>query len=400
MSAFKSVAVAKRGGEVPDHDSLFPTTALYVHIPFCARKCFYCDFPSFAGQDDAMEAYVKALREEISAAPRLRVRTIFFGGGTPSYLPAALLGEILADILAHFEVLPGAEITMEANPGNERLRDGSALDEWRRYREMGFNRVSLGVQSFDADVLQALGRIHRPEDALDAVRAARSGGFERLSIDLMYGLPGQTLETWRDTLMVALSLRLPHVSAYSLIVEPHTPFEMAERQGRLPLPDENTEREMARLVEVMLSEAGYDHYEVSNWALPGCESQHNQVYWRNEPWLGFGSGAHSYWGRRRWSNPSTITKYLSDGPAVPPSVEQALHTEQEETMFMGLRLLKEGMSNERFEARFGCDLQSRYGTVIDDLASRALVTFTDGRLCLTPEGLPLANEVFGAFLDC
>lgn len=383
----------------PPHDRLFPEVGVYIHIPFCARKCLYCDFPSFAGQDDAMEAYVAALRTEIARAPHLPVKTVFFGGGTPSYLPGPWLGAILAEVFSHFDVLPGAEITMEANPGNERLHAGAAVDEWRRYREMGFNRVSLGVQSFDAQVLRALGRIHSPSDALEAVAAVKTAGFERVSIDLMYGLPAQTLESWRETLEIALGLDLSHVSAYSLIVEPHTPFETAARQGRLALPAEAVERDMAELAEMRLVAAGYRHYEVSNWSRPGFESQHNQIYWRNEPWLGFGSGAHSYWQRRRWANPASIHKYLQTGPALAPSVPQTLQEEQEETMFMGLRLLQHGVTHERFEARFGCRLVDRYAAVIPNLVQRGLLECDAVGVRLTAAGLPLANEVFAAFLD-
>lgn len=390
---------AGEAASLPDHDQLFPAVGVYVHIPFCARKCLYCDFPSFAGQDDAMEAYVSALRAEIAKAPRLPVKTIFFGGGTPSYLPGPWLGALLSEVFARFDVLPGAEITMEANPGNERLHAGSAVDEWQRYREMGFNRVSLGVQSFDPHVLQALGRIHSPDDALEAVAAVKAAGFDRVSIDLMYGLPTQTLETWRKTLEVTLALELPHLSAYSLIVEPHTPFETAARQGRLPLPPEAVERDMADMAETMLTAAGYVHYEVSNWARPGFESQHNRIYWRNEPWLGFGSGAHSYWQRKRWANPASIHKYLQDGPTSPPLESQTLQSEQEETMFMGLRLLQEGVSNGRFEARFGCALSDRYARVLPDLVQRGLLESDTARVRLTSAGLPLANEVFAAFLD-
>ena len=346
-----------------------------------------------------MAEYVEALCAEIARAPRLPVKTIFFGGGTPSYLPGPWLGRVLNAVFQRFDVLPDAEITMEANPGNERLHSGTAVDEWRRYREMGFNRVSLGVQSFDTQVLQALGRIHSPSDALDAVAAVKAAGFERVSIDLMYGLPAQSLDTWRETLRTALSLELPHVSAYSLIVEPHTPFDAAARQGRLALPDETTEREMAHVAEALLAQAGYIHYEVSNWARPGFESQHNQVYWRNEPWLGLGSGAHSYWQRRRWANPTSITKYLHEGPTPVPDESQTLQAEQEETMFMGLRLLREGVENARFMERFGLSLGARYGDVIKDLLQRGLVEQDEQCVRLTPAGLPLANEVFAAFLD-
>jgi oxygen-independent coproporphyrinogen-3 oxidase len=385
-------------GSIPDHRALFPAVGLYLHFPFCARKCLYCDFPSYAGQDDQMAAYIEALSREIAAAPRLRVRSIFLGGGTPSYMPGPWMARVMAQVFDHFDVAPDAEVTMEANPGNERLTDAAAVEAWRAYRAMGINRVSLGVQSFDAQVLQALGRIHAPQDALDAVAAVRAAGFERISIDLMYGLPGQTPALWRDTLRQALALDLPHLSAYSLIVEPHTPFEAQARAGRLALPPEDEEREMAAIAGEVLGAAGYEAYEVSNWARPGETSRHNELYWRNEPWLGLGSGSHSYLDRRRWANPATIAAYLSGGPTRPPAEPQSLQEEQEETMFMGLRLLREGVADSRFRARFGVGLVDRYGPVIASLRGRGLLDWDGERLRLSVAGVPLANEVFADFL--
>lgn len=382
----------------PDHAALFPAVGLYVHFPFCARKCRYCDFPSFAGQDALMSAYVEALHREIDASPRLAVRSVFLGGGTPSYLPADAMAEVMAHLQEHFAIAPDAEITMEANPGNERLHAGEPEVEWARYRAMGINRVSLGVQSFDAGLLEALGRIHSPEEAVQAVAAVKRGGFQNLSIDLMYGLPKQTLAQWRETLERAIELDLPHLSAYSLIVEPHTPFETSQRQGRLVLPSEDEEQEMAALAQSLLGAAGYAQYEISNWAKPGYESAHNQVYWLNEPWLGLGSGAHSYWQRRRWANPFTIQAYLKDGPTALPNETQSLQDELEETMFMGLRMTREGVSESRFRARFGVGLRERYGAVIADLEAKGLLTWTGEHLHLSLQGLALGNEVFEAFL--
>ncbi|MEB3196070.1 MAG: radical SAM family heme chaperone HemW [Candidatus Sericytochromatia bacterium] len=384
--------------QLPDHRQLFPAVGLYLHFPFCARKCLYCDFPSFAGQDHQMEAYVAALCAEIAGAPAVSLRSLFLGGGTPSYLPLDGMQRVLDAVRSRFDWSDQVEATMEANPGNERLTDASAVDTWQRYRAMGINRVSLGVQSFDAEMLQALGRIHAPEDAEAAVRALRQAGFDNISIDLMYGLPGQTLAIWRRTLERAIALELPHLSAYSLIVEPHTPFETAARQGRLNLPSEGVEREMADLAEALLGRAGYRQYEVSNWAQPGRESVHNRVYWHNESWLGLGSGAHSYFERRRWANPAAIATYLAQGPATPPEEPQTLQEELEDTMFMGLRLTQEGVSEARFSARFGVSLASRYGPLLNDLVARDLVSWDGQILRLTRTGLPLANEVFAAFL--
>lgn len=384
---------------LPDHGALFPEVSLYVHFPFCARKCLYCDFPSFAGQDDQMARYLEALHREIDAAPRRTIRTIFLGGGTPSYIPGPWMAEVMAHLHAHFDILPDAEITMEANPGNERLHAGEAQVEWARYKAMGINRISLGVQSFDAGVLQALGRIHSPQEAIDAVLAVKAGGFTNLSIDLMYGLPNQTMAHWRDTLAAAIALDLPHISAYSLIVEPHTPFDQLERQGKLRLPSEDDEQAMAAVAQELLGAAGYQQYEISNWAKAGHESLHNKVYWHNEPWLGLGSGAHSYDDRRRWANPTTIPAYLQDGPTPRPASPQALAAELEETMFMGLRMTRIGVSESRFRARFGVGLRDVYGDAIARLEAEGLLGFSGDRLLLTSRGLPLANEAFEAFLE-
>ncbi|MDB5095811.1 MAG: coproporphyrinogen oxidase [Cyanobacteria bacterium RYN_339] len=379
---------------LPDHDALFPAIGLYVHFPFCAKKCSYCDFPSFAGQDDQMDAYLGALEREIAAAPRRHVRTVFLGGGTPSYVPGPWMERIMAAIHARFDLLPGAEVTMEANPGNERLHQN---EEWRRYRAMGITRISMGVQSFDPAILQALGRIHSPGEALETVAAVQAAGFDSASIDLMYGLPGQSVETWRSTLQQAVALGLPHLSAYSLIVEPHTPFDALERQGKLKLPSEDQERGMAAVAEEVLGSAGYAQYEISNWAQPGFESRHNTVYWLNEPWLGLGSGSHSYYQRRRWANATTIKAYIEGGPTPMPEAPQDLTAELEETMFMGLRLTREGVTDARFRQRFGVGLLDVYGDRITKLGD--LVTWENERLTLSKGGLPLGNEVFEEFLE-
>jgi oxygen-independent coproporphyrinogen-3 oxidase len=384
---------------VPDHAALFPEVSLYVHFPFCARKCLYCDFPSFAGQDDQMERYLEALHREIDAAPRARIRTVFLGGGTPSYIPGPWMAEVMAHLKRHFEFLPDAEVTMEANPGNERLHDGDAGVEWARYREMGINRISLGVQSFDAAVLKDLGRIHSPQDAIDAVAAVKAGGFDNMSVDLMYGLPNQTLDQWRATIERAIALGTPHLSAYSLIVEPHTPFETMERRGELRLPTEDEEQGMAALANELLTAAGFQQYEISNWARPGFESRHNRVYWLNEPWIGLGSGAHSYFNRRRWANAPTIPGYLQGGPTPMPESAAPLREEIEETMFMGLRMTREGVTDARFRARFGVGLRDVYGPTIEGLVADGLLGWEGDRLLLTSKGLPLANVAFSAFLQ-
>lgn len=376
-----------------------PAIGLYVHFPFCAKKCLYCDFPSFAGQDDQMRAYVDALKAEIARAPEGQTaRTVFLGGGTPSYLPGPWLAEVLDALRARFAFTADAEVTMEANPGKETLHDATDANAWRAYREAGVNRVSLGVQSFDPDLLKALGRIHAPEDVGRTVAALRAAGITNFNLDLMFGLPGQTLAQWQETVAAALALEPPHLSAYSLIIEPHTPFEAAERLGRLKLPDEALEREMLRFLERALEAAGYRQYEISNWAKPGFESRHNLGYWRMEPWLGLGNGAHSYFGGRRWGNPASIPAYLAEGPAAPPAEAQPEVEAREEWMFMGLRLTHEGVTDARFRARFGLGLAEAWGPTLANLRDAGLLDWDGERAVLTDRGRDLANEVFGAFL--
>lgn len=393
---------ARRGrytGPMPLAPVTEAAVGLYVHFPFCAKKCLYCDFPSFAGQDDQMRAYVDALLAEIAGAPEgLAAGTVFLGGGTPSYLPGPWLAEVLDALRARFRFLPDAEVTMEANPGKETLHDATDANAWRAYREAGVNRVSLGVQSFDPALLKGLGRIHSPEDVSRTVAALRAGGISNFNLDLMFGLPEQTMAQWRDTVRRAIALEPPHLSAYSLIIEPHTPFEAAERQGRLKLPDEALEREMLRFLERALAEAGYRQYEISNWARPGFESRHNLGYWRMTPWLGFGNGAHSYFGGRRWGNPPTIPAYLKDGPAPPPASAQSEREAREEWMFMGLRLTHEGVSSASFEARFGLGLEAAFGRTLASLRDAGLLDWDGERAVLTARGRDIANEVFGAFL--
>ncbi len=348
-----------------------------------------------------MAAYKDALLEEILAAPRLKVRSIFLGGGTPSYLPQEWMQAVMDALRERFDWEDGIEVTMEANPGHERLHDSSDTSAWAAYRLMGINRISLGVQSFDDGLLETLGRIHRSGDVTRAVAAFQQAGFTNGSIDLMYGLPGQTLAQWRTTLERAIALGVPHLSAYSLIVEPHTPFEAWQRQGRLHLPTDELEQEMAGLAHDMLTAQGYCQYEISNWALPGHESRHNQVYWFNEPWLGLGSGAHSYLNRIRWSNPATITQYVQAIQAGDPPKQpapQSVDEEMEDVMFLGLRMTREGVSTSRFAQRFGIELQTRYGSVIARYIDRGLLEWRGEHLVLSPAGLPLANEVFTAFL--
>ena len=292
---------------------LLESISLYLHIPFCHAKCHYCDFNSYAGMLGLRETYVDALRREIELAggrARLRdggarrCRTIFFGGGTPSLLRAEQVADILATARAAFAVDDDAEITLEANPGT--LEYGH-LDE---LRAVGVNRLSMGAQSFDADLLKWMGRIHTPEEIEVAFRAARSAGFTSINLDFIFALPGQSLALWEQTLDRAIELGPEHLSLYSLIVEEGTPLFTWVKQGRVIPADDDLAADMYELACAKLATAGYRQYEISNWALPGHECQHNLTYWRNLPYIGLGAGAHSWYAGHRFADVRPIREYI------------------------------------------------------------------------------------------
>jgi len=384
---------------------------LYVHTPFCATKCPYCDFNTYAGIEAMMVPYLAALRSEVElwgevlGGPRLE--TVFFGGGTPSYLPAGSLDMLLDAIGGAFDLADDAEITAEANPddlGEEKL--ASML-------EAGVNRLSIGVQSLDDGLLRVLGRRHSGREAIDAFRAARGAGFDNVSIDLMYGLPDQTPEQWGTTLDIALGLRPSHISMYCLTLEEGTPMERDAAAGRIPVPDGDLAADMYLAAEVKTAEAGLRHYEISNWAIAGRESRHNLIYWRNRPFLGVGPGAHSYLDGHRFHNMRSPREYIrrmaAGGPhrestgrpfESVPVVEAAEPVyrglEMAETMMMGLRL-DTGVDPGQFAARFGEPPAYVYGEVIEELADDGLLETARGSFVLTPRGRLLGNEVFSRF---
>ena len=384
---------------------------LYVHIPFCATKCPYCDFNTYAGIEGQMEPYLAALRSEIElwgevlGGPRLD--TVFFGGGTPSYLPEGSLGMLLDAVRGAFGLAVDAEVTAEANPDDLHEEKVASL------LGAGVSRLSIGVQSLDDDLLRLLGRRHSSHEALDAFRAARQAGFDNVSIDLMYGLPDQTLEQWGATLDAALDMGPSHISMYCLTLEGGTPMERDAAAGRIPVPDGDLAADMYLAAEVQSAEAGYRHYEISNWAIPGRESRHNLVYWRNRPFLGVGPGAHSYLDGHRFHNirsPREYIRRLAPGEPGPrpgvrlfegiPVVEAAepvdRSLEMAETMMMGLRL-DTGVQMAGFAARFGESPGESYGEVIEELEDDGLLETGSDRIVLTPRGRLLGNEVFSRF---
>lgn len=381
------------------------THALYVHIPFCEVRCHYCDFNTYAGLDGLFEDYTAALIEEIRRAGAERgrpaVNTVFLGGGTPTVLPAPLLASILAACRESFDVAADAEITSEANPGTADAAVFAAL------RGMGVNRLSMGVQSLDDAELKWLGRIHGAAEAEEAFAAARRAGFDNINLDFMFGLPGQQESTWRGTLERAIALAPEHISLYSLTVEHGTPLYDAVRRGLQPPPQDDVAADFYLLASGLLDNAGYEQYEISNWARSGFQCRHNLVYWRHEPYLGFGPGAHSYVtvardAGRRWWNVRPVPQYIQRVRAG-QSPERGREEIDErlamgEFMMLGLRLVREGVAAARFAARFGRPLEEVFGSEISALTERRLLERVDGRVRLTSEGRLLGNQVFSEFL--
>jgi oxygen-independent coproporphyrinogen-3 oxidase len=392
-----------------------PHYGLYLHIPFCHTRCVYCDFNTYVDLDDLQARYVAALTREIQlvgagaqqAARPAPAKTIFFGGGTPTALPPEALVGLVQACHAAFALAPDAEVTVEANPGTV------TLDYLRTLRAEGINRLSFGVQSFHDDELRFLGRLHDAATARTAVALARQAGFDNLSLDLIFGLPGQSLARWQATLEATLALAPEHLSLYSLIVEPGTPLHQWVRRGQVQTPDEDLAAEMYEHSIARLAQAGYAHYEVSNWArtLPALASHHNLIYWRNQSYFGLGAGAHSYAAGRRYANLKRPERYIqaveqyqpaADGipaPAVDPTTIEIRDQQDaiEEQMMLGLRLVQEGIELATFQARFGQPLQAIYPEPLARLQKQGLLTLTPDRLTLTPRGLMLANQVVSQF---
>lgn len=370
---------------------------LYIHVPFCRAKCAYCDFNSFAGLEPLHGPYVRAVTREVAAQTPFVWRTIYLGGGTPTVLPLSDLAQILEAVQRGRPLASGTEVTIEANPGTVNGTKLSGLFG------LGINRLSLGVQSFDDAELQLLGRIHTADEALETFQAARDAGFRNISLDLIFGLPGQSLAAWRASLQRAVDLAPEHLSLYALSVEAGTPLAAAVERGQLPSPDPDLVADMYELAEEACAAAGYTHYEISNWARrDDLQCEHNLIYWRNEDYVGLGAGAHSWSRGRRWSNarsPQVYTDRLSQG-ASPIASEEAipLDLEMGETMMMGLRLLDEGVSHARFRQRFGIDLRQKYAADIDELEHLALLEVDERRIRLSRRGRLLANQVFYRFL--
>lgn len=413
---------------------------LYVHIPFCARKCLYCDFLSFRALASVHEAYVTQLIKEIqvqgACCREYQVKTVFIGGGTPSVLEPCLIRDIMQALYGNFDIAGDAEITIEVNPGT------LLQNKLHIYRAAGINRLSIGLQSADNRELQYLGRIHTFEEFLKSFQCARMAGFANVNVDLMSSIPGQTLESWKNTLRKVTMLKPEHISAYSLIIEEGTPFwdrygerggaeggiksedvcflhprgakqpEAAEARRRAPsyppLPDEEAENSIYHFTRAFLEEQGYGRYEISNYARPGHECMHNIGYWREVPYLGLGLGASSFVSGTRFSNERDLEAYLNldfeedeGAPALAalrgPVEELTREARMEEFMFLGLRMVK-GVSEIDFVAMFGIKMETVYGPVIGRLISNGLLKREGVWISLTEWGMDVSNFVLSEFL--
>ncbi len=367
---------------------------IYVHIPFCARKCYYCDFYSFPADEKTREAFFTALKEEIASSPWTNspVSSVFFGGGTPSIVRSEQIGRVLDTLRKEFRVLPDAEITLEANPGTV------TQESLASYKAMGINRLSMGLQSANAGTLQKLGRIHDFDTFVTSFHLARAAGFDNINVDLMSGLPGETLQDFENSLFRTLHLRPEHISVYSLIIEENTPFYRLyggeSGTAKEELPGEDLDREMTYDAVRILSDAGYARYEISNYAIPGFESRHNTGYWTGAPYLGFGPAAASYMEGKRFKNALSLNWYEL------PYIETETLSEADrmsEFMILGLRMTR-GVRDEAFVRLFNRSMFEVFEEVIEKYVRLGALSRNGAGISLTPYGLDVSNVVFSEFM--
>ncbi len=403
-----------------DYSQLDDLFSLYLHIPFCTHRCAYCDFNTYAGQESLIPGYTQALCKEIefigkNIPDKVNLHTVFFGGGTPSLLTAGQFEQILSSIHKAYDLSVDPEVTIEANPGTI---NQAVLSELRR---LGMNRLSFGVQSSNSEELRMLERSHDFFEVIEAVASARKAGFENLNLDLIYGLPSQSLRTWQTSVRNVLRLDPEHISAYALTLEHGTPFGRWAHRGLMALPDADLAADMYEWACETLEAAGYQQYEISNWAKPGFQCRHNLQYWRALPYLGLGAGAHGYAGGYRYANVLRIKTYMERlddfkqdrfdfplGPAAVNHHRQSRRDEMSELMITGLRLTREGVSARSFRGRFGCELSEVFGNEIGELSRLGLLEWAQQYpfaelqppevLRLTPRGRLLGNQAFIRFL--
>lgn len=365
---------------------------IYLHIPFCKQKCLYCDFNSYAGKELLMDEYCDALKMEIiDHSSNEKVDSIYFGGGTPTMLGSERLAELLQNVRESYEVTEDCEITAECNPGTIDEKGLSQL------REAGFNRLSIGVQATEDETLKRLGRIHSFDEFRQCFESARRVGFENLSLDLMYGLPDQTIEEWSDTLKKTLLFHPEHISCYGLKIEEGTPFASMN----LSLPDDDTIGEMYDICVKILRESGYDRYEISNFARQGYESRHNLKYWRCDDFLGFGAGAYSCVNGVRYDNVCGIKEYCMEFAEKKTAIEGKIILSEADQMsefcFLGLRTV-EGISADSFRSRFGKEMTCVFGDVLKKNLDRGTILYQDGFYRIAPEFLFVSNSILTDFV--
>ncbi len=385
---------------------------MYFHIPFCSKRCSYCDFTTYSGMEKWIPQYFQAIQKEVELAGAavdegIKIHTIFFGGGTPSIVPANSYQNMLKIITENFKTANEMEISLEANPGTLMEKDLS------EYRVFGFNRISLGVQSFIEEELRLLGRIHNCQDTLDAVDKIRKSGFANLNLDLIYGLPGQSISSWKDTLARALDLNPEHLSMYCLTLEEGTPLFEAVQSGEIIPIDDDDSAQMYELAMNTMGEAGYRHYEISNWARVDKSGRdyrclHNLQYWKNEEYYGFGAGAHAYINNMRVANVDSIpiyttkignSQHFGDSWFYGHTVTERERMQDE--MMLGLRLIKEGISSIKFYKKFGREITNVFDKEITKLIHQGLIHWNEEdntSLSLTQRGIMLGNQVFMEFV--
>lgn len=367
-----------------------PTSA-YIHIPFCTQICYYCDFAKVYIKNQPVDDYITALLAEFDAESISSLKTIYIGGGTPTALSAAQLDRLLSGITKQLDLSDLQEFTVEANPGD--LTD----DKIAVLKSHHVNRVSLGVQTFNDKLLKKIGRSHTAQDVFDNIQKLRDAGFYNITIDLIYALPTQTLADVKKDVATLLSLNLPHVALYSLILENHTIFMNKMRRGKLDLPSEDSDFEMYTYIIDQLEEAGYDHYEISNFGKKGFESVHNLMYWDNAEYYGFGAGASGYVNGIRYKNHVPIHHYINNQDKQVIKEKLTLKEQMEEELFLGLRK-KEGVNTVAFTEKFGQNFEAIYGEVVEMQINKQFLCKNEDRIFMTRQGMLLGNEVFEAFL--
>ena len=370
-----------------------PSSA-YVHIPFCTQICYYCDFSKVFIKNQPVDAYLEHLIQETRSYEIGKLRTLYIGGGTPTALSAQQLAYLLTELPKVMDLSEVEEFTIEANPGD------LDPDKIAVLKESQVNRVSLGVQTFDNKMLKKIGRSHQEQDIYDNIRHLKQEGFDNISIDLIYALPGQTMDQVKENVAKAIDLDIPHMSLYSLILENHTVFMNRMRRGKLPLPKEELEAEMFEYIIEELEKAGFEHYEISNFSKPGFESRHNLVYWDNAEYYGLGAGASGYVDGIRYKNHGPIRHYLEAVEAGKARITEehlTLEEKMEEELFLGLRK-KTGVSKARFEEKFGISFDQRYGQVVASLTEQGLLVPDDKQVRMTKRGLFLGDTVAEKFI--